>query len=54
MEIDVVEGLGERCFTHPRGLQHLDAVLIAQDARFPGTGARDHLVGARSAAGRLI
>ena len=39
MEIDVIEGLGERLFAHP-GLQHLDAVLIAHDARFLGTGAQ--------------
>jgi len=39
MEIDVIEGISERRFAHPRGLQHLDTVLIAQDARFPGTGA---------------
>jgi hypothetical protein len=39
MEIDVIEGLGERVFAHSR-LQHLDAVLIAQDARFPGPGAQ--------------
>ncbi len=40
MEIDVVEGLGERLFAHPRGLQHLGAVLVAQDARFLGAGAQ--------------
>ena len=40
MEIDVVEGLGQRRFAHPAGLQHLDPVLIARDARFPGTGAQ--------------
>ena len=40
MEIDVIEGLGERLFAHPRGLQHLDAVRIAHDARFPGAGAQ--------------
>ena len=40
MEIDVVERLGERRFAHPRGLQHLDAVRIAHDARLPGAGAQ--------------
>ena len=40
MEIEIVEGLGERLFAHPRGLQHLDAVLIAQDARLPRAGAQ--------------
>ena len=40
MEIDVVKGLGERLFAHSRRLQHLDAVRIAQDARFPGAGAQ--------------
>jgi hypothetical protein len=39
MEIDVIEGIGERLFAHPQGLQYLDAVLIAQDARFPRPGA---------------
>jgi len=29
MEIDVIEGIGERRFAHPWGLQHFDAVLIA-------------------------
>jgi len=40
MEIDIIEGLGERRFTHPSGLQHLDTVLIARNARFPGPGAQ--------------
>jgi hypothetical protein len=40
MKIDVIEGIGERRVAHPWGLQHLDAVLIAQDARFPGPGAQ--------------
>ncbi|MGH7114973.1 MAG: hypothetical protein ACREE9_10820 [Stellaceae bacterium] len=40
MEINVIEGLGERRFAHPWGLQHLDAVAIAQDTRLPGTGAQ--------------
>src|ERR1700756_1778275 len=40
MEIDVVEGLGERLFAHSPGLQHLDAILVAQDARLPGAGAQ--------------
>ncbi len=40
MEIDVIEGLGERRFAHPRGLQHLDAVRIAHNPRLPGTGAQ--------------
>src|SRR5260370_973910 len=40
MEVDVVESLGERRFAHPSGTQHLDAVLVAQNARFPGPGAQ--------------
>src|SRR5208282_5660180 len=40
MEIDVIEGLGERLLAHPRGLQHLDTVRIAHNARFPGTSAQ--------------
>src|SRR4030081_1516148 len=40
MEIDVIEGPGERLFADPRRLQHLDSVLVAQDARFPGPGAQ--------------
>src|SRR4029077_2514780 len=39
MEIDVIEGPGERLF-HPRRLQHFDSVRVAQDARFPGPGAQ--------------
>ena len=39
MEIDVIERLGERLVAHP-GLQHLDAVLIAQDARLLAAGAQ--------------
>jgi len=39
VEPDVIERLIERRLTHPRRLQHLDAVLIAHDPRFPGTGA---------------
>ena len=38
--IDVVEGIRQRRLTHPSGLQHLDPVRIAQDARVPGTGAQ--------------
>ena len=37
--VDVIERLGERLFAHPR-LQHLDAVVVAQDARFLGAGAQ--------------
>src|SRR5437899_9908040 len=40
MEIDVIEGPGDRLFAHPRHLQHLDSVLVAQDTRFPGPGAQ--------------
>jgi hypothetical protein len=40
MEIDVIEGRGERLLAHPWGFQHLDAVAIVQDARFPGTDAQ--------------
>jgi hypothetical protein len=40
MEIDVIERLGERHVAHPWGLQHLDAISVAQDARFPGPGAQ--------------
>jgi hypothetical protein len=40
MEIYVIEGFGERLLAHPWGFQRLDAVAIAQDARFPGTGAQ--------------
>jgi hypothetical protein len=40
MELDVVEGLTERRVAHPSGLQHLGAVRVAHDARFPGPGAQ--------------
>jgi hypothetical protein len=40
VEIDLVEGLGERLFAHSSGFQHFDAVLVARDTRFPGTGAQ--------------
>ena len=40
MEIDVIEGGGDRLFAHPPGLQHLDAVPIAHDARFLAAGAQ--------------
>jgi hypothetical protein len=40
MDLDVVERLVEWSFTHPRGLQHLDAVVVAQEARFFATGAQ--------------
>src|SRR5438270_6882036 len=40
MVSDVIEGLGEGLFAHPRGLQHLDAVRIAHNARLPGTSAQ--------------
>ena len=46
MEIEVVEGLGERLFAHPRGLQHLDAVRVAQDARFPVRARRASAISA--------
>ena len=40
MGFDLVERLGERLLAHPRRLQHLDAVLVAHDARLPGARAQ--------------
>ena len=40
MEIDVVEGLRRAALRPSAGLQHLDAVRIAHDARLPGAGAQ--------------
>jgi hypothetical protein len=40
MKIDVIEGLGDWRLAHPSGFQHLDAVRVSQDARFPRTGAQ--------------
>ena len=38
MEIDLVEGLGERRFAHRPGLQHLDAAVVASRCAAPGCG----------------
>lgn len=38
MELHIVEGGGERVFPRP-GLQHFDAILVAQDAGYMGAGA---------------
>ena len=39
MEIDIIEGVGERFFAHAR-FQHLAAIRVAQDTRFFGAGAQ--------------
>jgi hypothetical protein len=40
MELNVIEGLVERRFAHPRDLQHLDTIIVTENTRFSGTGAQ--------------
>jgi hypothetical protein len=40
MEINLIEGIGERLFTHAGRLEDLDTGLVAEDARFPRPGAQ--------------